>query len=886
MSETNEETKEEGKKKPLKLAQPGRLEIKRTIQSGQVKQSFSHGRSKTVAVEVKRKRTFRPGKSGRMTEVTAPVEAETETVEVAPVVEQVPTPAEAPARRTLTKGEQAVRERALEAAQARQVDEPAEATQDAADAPEASEILEAREAETIVEAGGTVAPEAGTQEAGTNETAEEAERRRIEEEQARQRNEETVRLTAEQEARAAAEVPVAADRAPPRHAEAEGEEQEGRGRGRGAKTGAPTRDRARSRNQPKRRRGKLTITQALNEEGSERQRSMAAMRRRQERERQKNQGQFNAGEDGHKIVREAVVPETITVAEFANRLAERSTAVIKVLMSMDIMATVNQTIDQDTAELVAEEMGHKIKRISASDVEIGIGGETDDADATLEPRPPVVTVMGHVDHGKTSLLDALRETDVVAGEAGGITQHIGAYQVNLASGARITFLDTPGHEAFTSMRQRGAEVTDIVILVVAADDGVQPQTVEAIAHSRAAGVPLIVAINKMDKDGSDATRIKNELLNHEIISEDLGGEVQCVEISALKKTGLDKLEEAILLQAELLELKANPDRPAYGTVVEAQLERGRGPVATILVQRGTLAVGDIFIAGSEWGRVRALIDDYGDNVETAGPTQPVEVLGLNGTPLAGEDFAVVDSEARAREITDYRQRVARDQRATAGARGSLEQMFDRIKAGEAAEVPLVVKADVQGSVEAIVGALEKLGTDEVKAQILHSAAGGITESDVSLATSTDGIILGFNVRANVLARDQAKRDATDIRYYSVIYDLIDDVKALMEGELAPTIRENRLGSAEIREVFSVSKLGNVAGCMVADGMVRRGAKVRLLRDDIVIHEGDLATLRRFKDDVREVREGYECGMSFERYDNIQVGDMIECYEEEAVARTL
>ncbi len=884
MSETKE-TAENGKKKPLKLGQPGRLELNKTVESGQVKQSFSHGRSKTVAVEVKRKRTFKAGDSGAMKEVSkgeaapAPVEP--------PVVEAPPEPVKETGRaqpttpqRTLTKGEREARERVVAEAALARANEPSPAV------PETS-AGEAQPEELAAEAGPS-AEELGL-------SAEELERRQIEEIERKRQTDEAERLEAEEKKRKLAEAEVASAAA----AEAErnrpvpvqGEEPaatEGRSRGKpGAAKVAPAKsERSRSRGgQNKRRGGKLTISQALSDESGEKRHSVASLRRRQQREKQKAEGQFSADAE-RKIIREAVIPETIAVGEFANRIAERAADVIRTLMKMGIMANVNQIIDQDTAELVAEELGHKIKRIAASDVEIGLGGDVDADEGLQESRAAVVTVMGHVDHGKTSLLDALRQTDVVAGEAGGITQHIGAYQVQLKDGGRITFLDTPGHEAFTSMRQRGAEVTDIVILVVAADDGVRPQTIEAINHAKAAGVPLIVAINKIDKEGADPTRVKTELLSYEIVAEDLGGDTQCIEVSATQKTGLESLEEAILLQAEILELQANPNRQAFGAVVEAQLERGRGPVATVLVQRGTLRIGDIFVAGGEWGRVRALIDDHGKNVEAAGPSVPIEVLGLNGTPLAGQDFAVVDDEARAREIVEYRQGVVRDKRAVASARGSLEQMFDRIAAGEAAEVPLVIKGDVQGSVEAIIGAFDKMATDEVKVRVLHSAVGGITESDISLATASAGIIIGFNVRANAQARDQAKRDGTDIRYYSVIYDAIDDVKALMEGELAPDVRENRLGSAEIREVFSVSKLGKVAGCMVIDGLVRRGAKVRLLRDNIVIHEGDLATLRRFKDDVREVRDSYECGMSFERYDNIRIGDVIECYEEEEIARKL
>ena len=529
--------------------------------------------------------------------------------------------------------------------------------------------------------------------------------------------------------------------------------------------------------------------------------------------------------------------------------------------------------------------GHKLKRVAAADVEIGMHGEEDRED-DLQPRPPVVTVMGHVDHGKTSLLDAMRESDVASGEAGGITQHIGAYQVRLKSGERITFIDTPGHAAFTEMRSRGANVTDIVVLVVAADDGIMAQTVEAINHAKAAEVPIIVAINKMDRPNADADRVRQELLQHELVVEEMGGDILSIPVSAKEKTGLDKLEETILLQAELLELKANPNRLASGTVVEAKLERGRGSVATVLVESGTLRVGDIFVTGSEWGRVRALVNERGESLEEAGPAMPVEVLGLNGTPLAGDDFIVMDSESRAREISDFRQQTKREAEMAAVNRGSLEQMMSRIKEGESAELPLVIKSDVQGSVEAIVGSLEKLGNEEVKVRVLHTGVGGINESDVTLAQATNAMIIAFNVRANPQAREHAKRDNIDIRYYSIIYNVVDDIKAALTGMLSPDQRENFLGYAEIREVFSNSKVGKVAGCYITEGMVKRGAKVRLLRDNVVIHDGTLKTLRRFKDEVKEVKDGYECGMAFENYTDIQVGDQIECYEIEEVAREL
>jgi len=552
---------------------------------------------------------------------------------------------------------------------------------------------------------------------------------------------------------------------------------------------------------------------------------------------------------------------------------------------MGVMATVNQVIDADTAELIVGEFGHRFRRVAESDVEIGMrGGE--DTEAELEPRAPVVTVMGHVDHGKTSLLDALRETDVAAGEAGGITQHIGAYNVTVPSGKQITFIDTPGHQAFTSMRARGANATDIVVLVVAADDGIMEQTVEAIRHAKAAEVPIIVAINKIDRPDSRPERVRQELLQHELVVEELGGDVLDVEVSALKKTNLDKLEEAILLQAELLDLKANPNRPAEGVVLEAQLERGRGAIATVLIQRGTAKVGDIFVSGSVWGRVRALVNDRGENLREVGPSMPVEVLGLNGAPLAGDDFVVVENESRAREIAEYRERTRREKAAAASTRGTLEDMFSQISAGTVKELPIVIKADAQGSVEAITGSLDKLSTGEVAVRTLHSGVGGISESDVILAKATGAVIIGFNVRANPAARDLARRDGVEIRYYAIIYDVIDDMRAALSGMLAPTLRERFLGNASIREVFNITRVGKVAGCMVTEGVVRRGAKVRLLRDNVVIHEGSLKTLKRFKDEVREVRDGYECGMAFENYENISVGDVIECFELEEVARAL
>ena len=554
-------------------------------------------------------------------------------------------------------------------------------------------------------------------------------------------------------------------------------------------------------------------------------------------------------------------------------------------MQQGVMAKINDTIDADTAELIAEELGHKVNRVTDADVEDSIDTE-EDTDDDKKPRPPVVTVMGHVDHGKTSLLDALRKTSIVTGEAGGITQHIGAYQVTKDDGEKVTFIDTPGHAAFTSMRARGAKVTDIVILVVAADDGVMPQTVEAISHAKAAEVPIVVAVNKIDKPEADPTRVKNELLQHEIISEDMGGDVQFVEVSALTGTGLDDLLESVLLQAELLDLKANPDRAAEGIVIESKLEKGRGAVATVLVQRGTLSVGDIFVVGEESGRVRALLDDQGESIKSALPASPVEVLGAGGSPSAGDMFNVVETEAKAREIAEYRARISREKRTASGNRTTLDQMMQQLKDTELKELPIVVKADVQGSAEAISQAVDKLGTDEVCGRVVHTAVGGITESDITLAAASNASILGFNVRANSQARNLADEQGVEIRYYNVIYDLVDDMKAAMSGMLSPDLRETMLGNAEILEIFNVSKSGKVAGCKVTDGLVRRGARVRLIRDSVVIHEGELSSLRRFKDEVKEVNAGQECGMAFENYEDLKQGDVIECYEVEEIARTL
>ena len=625
---------------------------------------------------------------------------------------------------------------------------------------------------------------------------------------------------------------------------------------------------------------RTVLTKALAGDLEERARSLASLKRARQKYKMQQEDTESV-----KVIREVIIPESIMVGELANRMAVRGADVVKALMKSGMMVTINQVIDGDTAELLCAEFGHKPKRVADSDIELGLGGIEDKTEDMLF-RAPVVTVMGHVDHGKTSLLDALRKTDVAKGEAGGITQHIGAYQVTLKSGQKITFIDTPGHAAFSEMRARGANVTDIVVLVVAADDGIMEQTIEAISHAKAAKVPIVVAINKMDKPEANPDRIRSDLLQHEVVLEEFGGDVMSVEVSAKQGLNLEKLEEAILLQAEVLDLKANPNRSAHGVVVESKIEKGRGSIATVLVQKGTLKQGDIFVAGTEWGRVRALVSDHGKPLKAATPSMPVEVLGLSGAPAAGEEFVVVDTEAKAREITEYRQHRRREASAANMVRSTMEEMMLKIAAGETRELPLVIKTDVQGSLEAITTSLAKLGTSEVSARILHGAVGGINESDVTLAKSSSGIIIGFNVRANPQARDLTRREGVEIRYYSIIYDALDDLKGLMSGMLAPTIREKFLGNVEIRNVFNITKVGKVAGCFVIEGMVKRGAKVRLLRDNVVMHEGDLKTLKRFKDEVKEVKESYECGMAFENYNDMRVGDLIECFELESISRQL
>jgi translation initiation factor IF-2 len=835
------------------------LSLKRT-ETSTVRQSFSHGRSKAVVVEKKRARVL-PG--AKALEPEKPVKHGL-------VEDHVPESRDDPRRptgarggvvlRELTEDEKEARLRALTDAKFAEEEARKRADEDAARrAVEEDRFRREREA----------AEKRKTEEEARKHAEEEA-RRRAEQEAARRLEKKETETTTTTTTTTAP--PVAGKRGRDL-ADEEEEATAKKGKPPGTKTPAP-----RKAAPGGRRSGKLTITRALSDD-EERMRSVASFRRQLNRAHRQQQAPPPAGP------REVIVPETITVAELANRMARRGVDVIKVLMKSGMMVTVNDVIDADTAELVATELGHSVKRVAESDVLEGLRGVTDNAE-DLVPRAPIVTVMGHVDHGKTSLLDALRKTDVAAGEAGGITQHIGAYQVQLASGAKITFLDTPGHAAFTAMRARGAKVTDLVILVVAADDGVMPQTVEAIAHAKAAKVPLIVAINKVDKGDANPMRVKTELLQHEIQVEELGGDVLAVEVSAIKGTGLEKLEEAILLQSEVLDLRANANRPADGAVIEAKLDKGRGPVATVLVQRGTLRHGDLVVAGAEWGRVRALVNERGETVEQALPAEPVEILGLSGVPEAGDEFVVVESEARAREVTEYRGRKRRESRQATISRQSLDQLLKVRKEGEKRLLPLVIKTDVQGSLEAIEGALTKSGSDEVGVQVLHGGVGGITESDVILAHASGAAIIGFNVRANAQARERSKRDGVDIRYYNIIYNVLDDVKAALSGMLAPETRERFLGNAEILEVFNISKVGKVAGCRVTDGSVKRGAKVRLIRDDVVIHEGDLSTLKRFKDEVREVQAGQECGMAFANFQDIQKGDVIECYEVETIRRSL
>jgi translation initiation factor IF-2 len=841
MSDTNDTTRRPAK--PLSL---------KKTETSTVKQSFSHGRTKAVVVEKKRAR-LEPGAAPVRPTVHPESKPAPEVVKAAPAAVVAPAP-RGVVLRQLTEEEKARRGAALADARVEELEARKRAEED-------SRVRATEDEKLKIE---RLAAEKRKVEEDARKAADELARKHAEEEASR-------RLPASPKTETATP-----GEAPRRRLVVEEEEEVSAKKGAKVAAKVP----AVKKGDDARRRGKLTVAKALSGD-DERTRSVAAYRRHLQRVNKGQQAQ-PAGPAGP---REVTIPETITVSELANRMARRAVDVIKVLMKNGMMATVNDTIDADTAELVATEYGHTVKRVAESDVLEGLKG-TDDEEGTTKSRPPIVTIMGHVDHGKTSLLDALRKTDVVAGEAGGITQHIGAYQVQLKTGQKITFIDTPGHAAFTAMRARGAKITDIVVLVVAADDGVMPQTIEAIAHAKAAHVPIIVAINKIDKGDANPTRVKTELLQHEIQVEDMGGETQSIEVSATKGIGLDKLEEAILLQAEVLDLKANAERSAEGAVVEAKLDRGRGPVATVLVQRGTLKVGDIVVAGSEWGRVRLLQNERGETVQTAGPATPVEVLGLSGAPEAGDEFVVVESDARAREVTEYRARKRREARQASSSRQTLDQLLKTRESGEKRLLPIVLKADVQGSAEAIQGALSKLATDEVGAQVLQSGVGGITESDIILAHASGAAVIGFNVRADKLARERAKRDGVDIRYYNIIYNVVDDVKAVLSGMLAPEMREKFLGNAEILEVFTISKVGKVAGCRVSEGVVRRGAKVRLIRDNVVVHEGDLSTLKRFKDEVREVQSGQECGMAFANYQDMQKGDVIECYEVETIQRAL
>ena len=846
--------------------------------SGQVKQSFSHGRTKSVVVETKRKRVVVP---------TAAPKPGTPGAGQTAAPTNYGDPSKRPAG--ISDAEMERRMSALRAAKAREAE-------DAARRAEEDRLREEDRALRRAEI-----------EAKEREDRERAEALRLkaEEEERAAKAEAAAKIAAAEarradvlgtKSRSTMPAPAAAakpaDRAAPAAPAAAGDDARGPA---SAKPGLPTPrktdrekdDRAdrgakRGAGDEGRRSGKLTLSDAISDEGG-RQRSLAAMKRKQEKARAKALG---LGQKAEKQVRDVQLPETIVVSELANRMAERAADVVKVLMKMGMMVTMNQPIDADTAELVIEEFGHKAVRVTDADVEQAIDSVKDKSE-DLMPRPPIVTIMGHVDHGKTSLLDAIRKTSVATGEAGGITQHIGAYQVKTPTGQLVTFLDTPGHAAFTSMRSRGAQVTDIVVLVVAADDAVMPQTIEAINHAKAAKVPMIVAINKIDKHEANPQKVRTDLLQHEIVVEAMSGDVQDVEVSAKTGLGLDDLLEAISLQAEVLELRANPNRAAQGAVIEAKLDVGRGPVATVLVQNGTLRKGDIFVVGEQWGKVRALINDKGETVTEAGPSAAVEVLGLSGTPSAGDTLNVVETEAQAREIADYRIKTAKDKRAAAGAATTLEQLMAKAKADQSvAELPILIKADVQGSAEAIVQAMEKIGNEEVRVRVLHSGVGAITDTDVALAEASKAPVIGFNVRANATARASATQKGVEIRYYSIIYDLVDDIKAAASGLLKAEVRETFIGYAKILEVFKVSNVGKVAGCLITEGVARRSAGVRLLRDNVVIHEGTLKTLKRFKDEVKEVISGQECGMAFENYDDIRQGDVIEIFEREEVQRTL
>jgi translation initiation factor IF-2 len=908
MTDSNDQTD-----KTIRVGARKPLSLQRTVESGHVRQNFSHGRSKSVVVEKKKTRRLGgPGGEGENVPTTAaPVETAAPPVKAPTPPAAKQTPSNQPQGRTLSSEERAARERALAAARAeggsRSADaepvrfEPVarppepqpraeEATPPSTPAADAPAAAPPKPAEAPAPAARETAPPRERRDAGappreggrpsfqrqggrpTGNTA------YMPREAGRPREIELPvppRRGASPADSTTIEKPVRAPRPAVARVQVEDEESRKRGPG-GAKVARP----AVKTNDDGRTRQKLTIT---NFDREAQVRSLASLKRKREKEKLKAMGIQQPRE---KIAREVIIPEAITIQELSNRMAERAVDLIKYLMQQGAMHKITDVVDADTAELIVQEFGHTPKRVSEADVEIGFVGDKDVDDSALESRAPVVTIMGHVDHGKTSLLDAIRSANVVSGEAGGITQHIGAYQVQAANGDKITFIDTPGHEAFTAMRARGAKVTDIVVLVVAADDGVMPQTIEAINHAKAAKVPIIVAINKIDKPQADPNRVRTDLLSQEIVVESMGGDTLEVPVSALKRTNLDKLLEAIHLQAELLDLKANPARTADGIVIEAKLERGRGPVGTVLVQRGTLHVGDIIVAGTAWGRVRALLDDHGANVASAGPSVPAEVLGFDAAPEAGDQFAVVENEARARELTDYRVRKRRETLGSAGTKSTLEQMMQQLKDAGRKEFPLVVKGDVQGSVEAIAGALRKVGNEEVEARMVHSGVGGITESDIALAAASRAVVIGFNVRANAQAKQAADSQGVEIRYYNIIYDLVDEVKAAMSGLLAPTKREVFLGYASIKQVFNISKVGKVAGCVVTEGKVERGAKVRLLRDNVVIHEGTLSILKRFKDDVKEVVSGQECGMSFANYQDIREGDQIECFQVETIARSL
>ncbi|AJR24993.1 MULTISPECIES: translation initiation factor IF-2 [Sphingobium] len=850
------------------------LGIKRTVESGQVQQQFSHGRKNTVVVEVKRRRILgKPGEAGHAapepqadpTPVAAAPQAP------APQQPQARAPQPAPARPAPPQSLMSRQE--LQAKLLREAEEARMTALEEARRREDAQRLAASEEEKRRAEENRLAAEAAEAEA--------ARRTEVEAGPA----EETARAPVEEPAPAAADAPAEAAPAaaepkpatsatvpPPRRFTPVAP----------VKRPEPAKpDRAKRGDDNRRQAGKLTVTRALSDDDSARARSLAALKRAREKERRAH---YSGGaQQREKQSRDVVVPESITVQELANRMAEKGADLVKALFKMGTAVTLNQAIDQDTAELLVEEFGHRIQRVSDADVEIGMEGEVD-APETLKARPPVVTIMGHVDHGKTSLLDALRGTNVVSGESGGITQHIGAYQIRTKGGDLVTFLDTPGHEAFSEMRARGANVTDIVILVVAADDGLMPQTIEAINHTKAAGVPMIVAINKVDKPEANPQRVRERLLEHEVIVEDMGGETQDVEVSALKKTGLDELLDKIMLQAELLELTANPDRAAEGNVIEAQLDKGRGAVATVLVRKGTLKIGDTFVIGSESGKVRAMINDKGQQVKTAGPSTPVEVLGLSGVPMAGDQLTVVENEARAREVAAYRQEQATKKRTTA-APTSFEHMFSALNT-KVIEYPVVVKGDVQGSVEAIVSSLNRISTDEIKVRILHSGVGAITESDVTLAAASRAPLIGFNVRPNAKARQLAEREKISLRYYDVIYDLLEEVRGEMAGQLAPERIETIVGRAEVLQVFPAGKKDKAAGLLVLDGIIRKGLAARLTRDDVIVSRTHIASLRRFKDDVSEVRAGMECGAVLQDTNDIKPGDTLELFEVEERARTL